>query len=55
VAAVAGVLAWLTARAILMAIGPEGFVANAVAVTAGGAVVLAVTLLPPPVRRALRR
>ncbi|HUG74644.1 MAG TPA: murein biosynthesis integral membrane protein MurJ, partial [Acidimicrobiia bacterium] len=54
-AAVAGVLAWLTAAAVLSTLGSEGFWPNTAAVAAGGLVAGAITLLPPPVRRDLSK
>jgi putative peptidoglycan lipid II flippase len=55
VAAVAGVAAWVASRTVLATVGPEGFAAALLAVAVGGTVVLAITLLPPPVRRDLSR
>ena len=54
-AAAAGVVAWVAARAILSALGSDGFWANGLAAAAAGTVVLVITLLPPAVRRDLRR
>jgi putative peptidoglycan lipid II flippase len=53
-AAVAGLLTWLTASTILSLLGSEGFWQSATAVVGGGIVAGAITLLPPPVRRDLR-
>ncbi|MEX2322498.1 MAG: murein biosynthesis integral membrane protein MurJ [Acidimicrobiia bacterium] len=52
-AAVAGLLTWVTASAILSSLGSEGFWQSAAAVVGGGLVTGAITLLPPPVRRDL--
>ena len=54
-AAGAGVIAWVAARAILSALGTDGFWANGLAAAAAGTIVLALTLLPPAVRHDLRQ
>jgi len=54
-AAAGGVLSWLAAQWVLDTVGVTGFVDNLLAVVAGGAVLLAITLGPPPVRRDLAR
>lgn len=55
VATLAGAAAWGTAQAVLRALGPQGFLANLLAVGLGGAVALALALAPAPVRRDLAR
>jgi peptidoglycan biosynthesis protein MviN/MurJ (putative lipid II flippase) len=54
-ATAAGAASWLISRWVLDNLGMAGFLNNLLAVSAGGIVLLAITLGPKPVRRDLAK